>query len=338
MALRFIDSFNHYNTSTVPAKWNISQSFATPTIVTGRNGNGLRLVGSFFANSYVYKVLDNQTTYMIGVAINLTVGTAGAQGLLAVWDGLTRQVGVRVNNSSKLEIEKNGTVLATSSGSWVNGWNYVEIKTFFNTGSGSCIVRVNGNVFVTYSGNISQSGVNQGNKISIGDWVGNNNQADTIWDDLYVCDGTGSVNNDFLGDIVVEALYPNGAGSYTQFTPVGAGANYNAVNQTVPDGDTTYNYDNTVGNRDSFTFSDFSQGVLSVFGVQSVLDARKQGSGTRSVGPFFRASTTNYDQTAAVINDTYSFYVVMNELNPATTALWTESEVNAIEAGYRITV
>ena len=60
-------------------------------------------------------------------------------------------------------------------------------------------------------------------------------------DDLYVLDGTASTpaNNDFLGDVRVEGLDPNAAGSNAAWTP-SAGANYACVNETPPTDDTSY--------------------------------------------------------------------------------------------------
>lgn len=336
MALRFCDSFNHYATADATLKWNVTNVFSY-SIVTGRNGNGLRIVGGLLANGFILKVIDNQATWIVGVAINLSASGA-SQGLISLWDNNTKQMGVYINGSAHLVIDKNGTALATSTGTWVNGWNYVEFKVTFNSTSGSATVKVNGASFVTYSGNVTQTANQFANTISLGDWLQNNGTSALILDDLYVCDATGTVNNDFLGDVVVEALYPNGAGSYSQFTPTGTASNFTAVNNTAPDGDTTYNVSNTLNTRDSFTFTDFSQGVIAVYGVQTILDMRKQGSGNRSLGAFFRASTTNYDQAGVAIGGTYAYYTSINETNPATSAAWTESEVNAIEAGYRITV
>src|SRR6476659_7615839 len=64
MAFRFMDSFAGYTVATMTSKWT---NISSPVFGTGRTGaNGL-----VWGNSslYVSKVLDNQTTWIVGCAM-----------------------------------------------------------------------------------------------------------------------------------------------------------------------------------------------------------------------------------------------------------------------------
>lgn len=63
------------------------------------------------------------------------------------------------------------------------------------------------------------------------------------WDDAYLLDTEGSEFDDFLGNVHLEARYPNDAGFYTNWAPTPAGtSNWANVDENPPDDDDTYNY------------------------------------------------------------------------------------------------
>jgi hypothetical protein len=83
--------------------------------------------------------------------------------------------------------------------------------------------------------------------------------ATSAWiDDLYVCDGSGSVNNDFLGECRVLTLLPSdGNGSNNDFDTSAGGspADHGAmVNDTTPNDDTDYVSSSTVDHVDSWNY------------------------------------------------------------------------------------
>lgn len=338
--LRFCDSFDHYGTNDLALKWSLIYANSGSYTITsgGRTNNCLTLATLYGSNNSVTKVLDNQSTWTIGVAINWT-RTAYPVEFIRLLDGTTRQISLVISATGTLYIDKNGTNIAASTNTWVNGWNYVEFQAVFNGSSGSITVRVNGGSWLTYSGNISQSGNNQANAIGFGDnFTLNFSRGNLLLDDLYICDGQGSHNTTFLGDITVDALTPNANGYYTNWTAVGSTFAYNCVNENPTDGDTTYILDNNVGDRESFTFTGPTNTILTVYGLQVVADMKKSGSGNRSIGVFTRISSTNYDNSGIAINTSYAMYTQIIELNPNTTAAWISTDIASLEAGIKVTL
>jgi hypothetical protein len=137
------------------------------------------------------------------------------------------------------------TLLASSTNALATGsWNFVEVKLTIADSGGVFEVRVNESVWVTFTGDTKQSSSQTtANRILF-----SSRSTDCGFDDLYICDGTGSVNNTYLGDVRIDTVRPTGAGNYTEFGHQGSSNNWDNVDDTTIDSDSSYNYSNTVGN------------------------------------------------------------------------------------------
>jgi hypothetical protein len=100
----------------------------------------------------------------------------------------------------------------------MNQFNYFEIKATIHDTTGSIELRING---VPALNLVNQDTRNAGTGVVNAIRIGGTNSFGPIWamDDLYICNTSGSTNNDFLGDIRVDTLYPNADGTYSQWTP-----------------------------------------------------------------------------------------------------------------------
>lgn len=338
MALIFVDSFDHYATADLSSKWdNTSDSNLAGTVgATGRNGTQ----GITFPNLGQRSVnVPSAATYILGFAVQRTAAPSTATHQLCSFkEGTTIHVDLRWNADATLRVTRNGTQLA-SSGTTVlaqDVWYYIEFKSTIHDTTGSFEVRINGvveNMGTTTSLDTRNAATGVITVVQI-----NNNNANvnptTIYDDVYIADTSGSFNNDYLGDIRVSALLPDGAGNYTQFTP-STGSNYQNVDEATANGDTDYNADATVNDRDSFSMSNLLTNGTPA-GVQVTTQARKADSGTRSIRNFLRISGSNYEGSTKTVSDTYQFHRDMYDTNPATSAAWDQSAVDALEAGYKV--
>ncbi|NCC04323.1 MAG: hypothetical protein EOM37_09840 [Proteobacteria bacterium] len=339
MALRFMDGFDHYTTTaSFGYKYNTYAVSATPS--TGRrSGSNAARLGNY-GSDYIMKTIDDQTTWLVGFAYKREAAGNSELPLVQLRDSTgSIQIGLYMHCIDGLLRIWRGdmsTLLATSSSAIpLNTWCYIELRTFINDTTGTLELRINGTTIATYTGDTKQStSLNTARTIRLSGGVYSTGYG--FIDDLYICDGTGTTNNDFLGDCRVDTLYPNGIGNSAQFTPTGSAANWENVKDTTIDEDTTNNASATAGQIDSFAFGDLSNLGSSVFGVQNNLLAKKDDAGTRTMRSITRIGSTNYESGDFSLGTTYLDYLQIQETNPATTAAWTVDAINGAEFGYKV--
>ncbi len=339
MALRFIDGFDHYTTvAQLLYKYVETGSSSYVSLDAGRRSgsNGIKLYSS---SGYVTKTLDDQATWIVGAAVKLGTFPTSTGSIFQFRDNTGNvQASLCVSTTGTLALYRgttSGTLLASSAGSLsVGAWNFIECKLTIADSGGYFEARVNGDVWATFTGDTkASSSIATANSIRL---YGMPSAAIVYYDDFYMCDGTGSIRNDFLGDVRVDTLFPSGAGASAQFTPTGSANNWENVDDASPDEDTTYNVSDTVGNVDTFTFADLSTLNASVLGVQANVLARKDDAGTRLLKAVTRVGSTNYEGADLTLSDSYVDHRQIWAQNPATSANWTEAEINAAEFGYKV--
>lgn len=152
-----------------------------------------------------------------------------------------------------------------------------------------------------------------------------------------MADDTGDVNNDFLGDCHIEGSLPDGAGDSTQWTP-SSGNNYQAVDETAPDGDSTYIESETAGHKDLYSHSDLTRITGSIVGVQVNMVGRLTKAATpRTVKAKAKSGTAEGDGANYQYDSTdYRNAIGIFESNPDTTAPWTVTEINSAQFGLEL--
>jgi len=323
MALRWLESFDHADAATYGDKyqeWN-------GTITTGRTGNGSKTSG----NAVVFRRTFDAAaqTWIVGLAWKCTPALA-SNSILEIRDGASVQIKLKMDaGQAKILVYRgNFTLLGTVPKILSPGvWYYIECKVTIDNSAGALEVRIDGTSELTLTGVDTQdTGNASADAIAIG------GHASFVFDDVYICDGTGSANNDFLGDVKVMPYRPNGAGTYSQWTPT-AGANYECVDEPTPNEDTDYNSTDTAGNRDSYAFEDAPTSGYSIVGIQINERVRKDDALSHNVQPFIRRGTTDYDLASEAVPSSYAYVCRVQETDPSTSALWTAAGFNAAEFG-----
>lgn len=333
MAVRFLDSFDTYDTSQMLRKWT-AQFNGTIAAIDPRNGSQhLHLA----AANIMSLTLDAQATWIFGSGIQWASLPGSWVEVIVLEDNGTSQVQLGLNNSGTLEVRRNGS--AVSGGESVNAisvetWYFVEIKATISNSiaADSCQVYVNGELWLTVATgqDLQASGNASANKLIVRASV------TTYFDDLYLCDGTGSKNNDILGECRVEALLPSGNGSTNDFTGSDADSidNYLHVDEVPADDDVTYVEDSTPANQDLYAFDDLSATPVAIFAVQANIIAKKDDAGARSAMALIRSGGTTYDgDTHALTQGSYENHMSIIEDDPDTASAWDEAGINAAEFG-----
>lgn len=334
MALIFCDGFDHYATADGTKKWNTFGTGVSIQATSGRRSLGCM---QFSGNTrFADKTLPSSyQTLIVGFALDAAAGNT--TDIMRFLDGATVHTGLflTANNAISAFRGSNATVLGTSANNVVpaSGFCYVEVKTKIDDTTGTVEVKVNGASVLSLTGQDTRNGGNASvTGISFRGIVNTSKV-----DDLYVCDTSGSTNNDFLGDIRVDTLFPTSDGNYTQFTPSTGTSHYQLVDESTPN-TTDYNDGSTVGDRDSYGMGDLSALTSStVYGVQVSVAINKDDAGSKSAATFVRSSGTNGDGSSVALGTSQVIVTQVFEQNPNGPAAWTDTTVNAAEVGVKVT-
>jgi hypothetical protein len=214
-------------------------------------------------------------------------------------------------------------------------WAYIEWKTTIDTSVGTAVVRVDGNEVVNLSGVNNDSEAN-----GLADNMSFNNchtAGDLRLDDLYVIIPGGPHNNDFLGDVRVDCLFPTGDGTYSDFTP-SAGSNFQCVDDATPDF-SNYVQTSEIDDIDTYTFDDLYPLVtdqIKAVGVNML--SGKPDAGTACIKGVTRLGGTVYRKEIKYMNRgflgaTHRVNQAIWEARPSDGQGWTEGNVNTAEFG-----
>lgn len=337
MALKFIEGFGSYSdTTTIGKRWDSTTSLGASVLESGRVtalGNCLGFSGVKLKT----KTFSNHATFYVGFAfqnVNLAP-TANQMTILEFCDDADVQTFLRFNTSTQLfSVVRGSTVLGTGSTQIVTGsWYYIEMKVVANGTTGAVTLKIN---------TVSELALTNQNTITSGDAQINNivfrstgnsgGSGRYKLDDIYILDGSGSTNNNFLGDMKVETLTVSGPGEVTNWTPPAGFDNF----QSVQNGsNSVYNSASGSGVIDTYSFSDLAKVTTDIAGVQVSMSVRNSDSVSHTIKSVVRiASSNNLDSSAQTVSTTsFQQYYSIWEEDPDTATTWTASGVNGAEFG-----
>jgi hypothetical protein len=216
-----------------------------------------------------------------------------------------------------------------------NNWFFLELKVFFHDTTGTVTLRINEKEVMTLTGQDTIKAVAGDNYSTQVGFGGSNSDARCEIDDLYICDGAGSINNDFLGDGAIRRLDPIGEPAVWVNTFTGSDGNsvqnHALVVESNPDDDGSYVTSDGTGHKDLYDVSNMSSTPTSIAAMSLV----SYGYHTPSAGPGHVVNSSGSEQSDPTINPagTYGHVYSVFETDPNTSAAWGEAGINAVEIG-----
>lgn len=354
MTLLHIDGFDHYATADVGSKgWAVPTTAGTIVAAAARTGVGGYRTSVTDQPIYLKRgvaAADEHATFTMGFAYRPSLIPQGGdtRGICALQSdaGATNHIMCDISNTGAIRVWRgdivNGTVIgSTAGGVLVAGvFSYIEIKVFLSDTVGTVDVRNNNASVLALTG---QDTKNAGTKtvfdtITIGQPAYRSPQTGfSDYDDFYLCNGAGSVNNTFLGDSRVRTLVPNGNGNSSQLLGSDADSvnNYLLVDEATPDV-ADYVGSATDNQKDLYAFSDLTETAGVIRGVQDNAYAAKTDAGARSLALVTRTATIDYDSTDRALGISAAYIRELRELNPNTGLAWTIAEVTAAQWGVKV--
>ena len=349
MALIWFDGFETYNNDADmnALKNSVFSSVISDGVTYGTYGRrSTRGIKMYYDKTLTWIMADNYASFFYGIAVYrdfVGLPTYNASyPFLGFYDDTTLQIGFYVVGT-EIHVYRGTTKIGETVGAGIDyqTWRYIEVEVTINNTTGAVEIRADENEVMTpLSGIDTQVSVNA--YFNVLKLRGLHLYASpSYFDDFYMCDLTGAKNNDFLGDVRVDTIRPDGEGTYSaNFTPSSAGDNNLMVDETYPDDDTTYNQGSSVGDKDTYTLGALPSPSASttIHGVKSQITVRKTDAGSRECKILTRAGTTDALGDALVLSESYLTPTKIYEDNPADSAAWEDADVNGMEVGVEITV
>ncbi|MCK9557027.1 MAG: hypothetical protein M0R50_03170 [Candidatus Cloacimonetes bacterium] len=351
MALLFVEGFEGIGTGVtgsvstyIPTRWTYTNTGNTVTVLgVGRlSGYCIYRYSGIIAGACTLTTpnpLTKNPTLIVGCAIKFNHISANPS--IQLIDDATNGISVTFNSSSPstIVVRLGSTILSTYSGFTflLGAWYYLEIKTLCDSTNGTVEVRVNDATVISLTGINTKAGYN--NYHNFVRFTLNNDSSSNIWqylDDIYICDGSGAAQNNFLGACKIVGIFPTADTATTQWTTSTGTTHYNLVNENPFDSGTTYVSANTQNMMDLYTYSS-SVGSGTIVGIQTTaIAALTSGSSIILKQPIVSGGVTELGPDSTITSASYLDYHHISTTNPATNTAWTAATLAAAQIGIKV--
>lgn len=287
------------------------------------------------------RAISPSATVVVGLALkaagNYPVFTLQSDG------GGTDQLTLATTAGGYLEVRRGtftGALLATSATPIIlNSWHYIEMKATIADSGGMVEVRIDGVSRLSFSGDTRNGGTSTNTDVLYFPGYGTSATGSIrVIDDIYICDGSGAVNNDFLGDIKIETLYPNANGANSQLSGSDGNQidNYQLVDEVGVPVTSDYVSSAVVGARDTYAFSNLTTSTGPIKGLQINAYANKSDAGSRSIKGLAVSGGSIAIGTARPLQTSYLPHLTVHEVDPNGGGAWTIASINNAEFGIEV--
>lgn len=334
------DGFDSYNVradlSTKYGSIGASVSIAT---TGGRYGGGSILSGGF-DSSVVQTMPTPQGEIWFGVGIKNTDTTnKSIAGWFSLVGGTNAEMGLYYNPVSGVFSfqDKDANVIASGTGSLGSGvYHWLEISVVIGA-LGKIELWLDGVRKINFSGATNPLGGVSLAAISFSGCAGKSDALVANYDDMYMLNTLGTVNNARKGDSRIDTELATLDFGPNQGTPTTGTDHFAMVHEAHIDYDTSVlTLANTAGQKEVFGFGAMSSTPNNIWGVR-VINVVKKSDGSPCNGAAYvnSATTIGVGQTVPVLT---SYFNVDNiyELDPHTSAPWTSAAINAAKAGFSV--
>lgn len=319
--------------------WFQASSFYPGGFQTGRFGNKAALIP--YSNQAIYRGVPSCVKAAGGLAIfvgNLGICPNNGGQLFAFRSTNNNdQFNVGVDNLGNIRVNRSSdftTPMGISDKPIVgNCWNYFEFEYVMSDTVGEFRLWINGRKTI----DISAVDTKNSADADIGRFLincpsGGGNTC--LYDDMYFISG----DDVKLGECRA-LLMSVAADDAVAWSRLGGATNASQIDEVLPDGDTSYNYSNTVGQEDYFPLPALAGNPTAIYAFQLTLVARKDDSGTRTVAPLMKINGNEHQLADLYQTTNYTFQRTILTQNPETNAPWVKNDfaVGNIKVGYKLT-
>jgi hypothetical protein len=352
MALLWVEGFEKFGTGSlvnwddatpVSLKYHATSSTGFMTMVTGRYGSLAIQFNDKNSRLNTPFLGTNNDTMISGVAFKIATVTGTVRIIDFRDPGNTgastnqRALCAEVLATREIRLMRGSTLLETSTTANIQDdtWYYLEMKATSADSGGTAEIRLDEVVIINFTGDTNIA-LNMYTTATLMTYL---SSATVTFDDWYVCDGTGSANNDFLGDCRVETLTPSSDASGNWTANSGSDL-YAMVNADAID-EVNYIYETVTGNQVLFESNNLSP-TVSVGTVQGMMVSCESRSPGGELNKYAKMITQN--GSGGIIQESGNFmpgYRVpagsteIMEVDPDG-ASWTPNTINTFRMGVEV--
>lgn len=332
MAVIAMEGFDALTPPLIINAYPISSEFSA-SVTAGRFGGQAYIPGPTNQNgAFVFSVPTLQTMSTGAALYFPATALAGAGSGIATiryQAAAGRQFSVGVNSAGAVMVG-NGTTLtlATSAAGVITGkaYHYWEVELFVHDTLGTVKVLIDGVAVINLTNVDTRGRAEAATVTSLSFTQAGMGVGGFRIDDAYLKDDLPA-----LGPQRIETLRPESDVS-AAWTPNSGANNYSRVSDSVSDGDTTYVTSATATTRDRYGLTNLSDTPSSIAAVAAVMIARMTDAGPRTVRVGLHSGSADSWSAAQAMTSSYVARQVVVEKDPATSAAWTPSGVNALQA------
>lgn len=335
--LEFLDSFDGYASDEINLRW--TKVFNCTIIPGGRNGKGLLISGGHCSKTTHYNAnwvcgfAYNDGVFDVASGAIYQATTPGANGsvislvveldgTLSLHDGTSAVMGntgdaFSIKNSTWYYIELKYQLIGTNRVTITNAYLRVNGQTLLGPLGGDANLDMTHTLFPMASAQINEHALGMGGTGAV------------TFDDFYLFNQDGTVNNDFAGDVKLGLIRPN-VDIATPFLQSAPSSAFTLINEAPPDFDVTYIYSNTPEQFENFFWEHLPPFLGEVICVQYSAFARKDDEGSRAF-QLTLGSGPSVKSSPFYIGDSYLYYIF--PLDTDNGAPWTVANFNAESFG-----
>jgi hypothetical protein len=360
--LRWLDGFDFTSTAgnlqsgTIAYQYAYNNSFLQGNSLAGRyGGRCLNVFNTAFDEFILSKTFESRSTWTVGFDLTWTTTCIPNVSFLVFYDSTVSkanaQIGLRFTTSGCLELVRGPltapTIIATGSTIFLGGsnWKYVELQITFANSGGVYELRIDDQLELSGTADTQNTSNASANIIALR-WESFGTSG-VSWDNYYIADTTGVINNSFLGPLRVDTYWP-AANDAVDFTPY-SGSNYQMVDDKNHGDfgtlDTDYNSTNTTGDIDTFTVDSIGNNGP-ILGVAETVWCNRQAGQSVGIQPLMKVGGVEYTGSTyypvpktstglGEITTEVQATQMIKETNPNTGGSWTPSDANSVKYGYK---
>lgn len=331
MTILLVEGFDNVGTTGNYLLKRSCANSANLSLVSGRFGGSAMQAGA----GLIFPVDNLYETLIVGFAVRDNRAPI-TRDIFTFRNAASTQLEVQRDTNGAVYFTRNGTLVGSKSASSVfknNIWQYMEVKAQISDSTTTTLeIRMNGVPVLTLasgldSKNLSATGVN-------GIYFDEGGSSNNLFiDDLYILTPSGN-SQDFLGDCRVYTIFPSGNGTTNNWV-ANTGTNWQAVDESSPDADSTYVSSSTLNNIDLYELDNVPSSG-SIAAIQTNCVTKKDDAGTYTISHIIRMSGVNYESSGISVTSSYSYSLRINERNLNTSGVWTYDDVNLIQAGIKV--